>query len=91
MKDKQTLFSMIDALTPYELEEVYQHVKQRRQIVSFRTATGAHHTVSDSSREPAETIRAEVNAIIDEVLNSVRHKHEAQESKATTDQYAMHR
>lgn len=82
MKDKTTLFSMIDALTPSELEEVYQHVKQRRQVVSFHKTTGTHNVVDTSEREPAETIRAEVNAIIDDAIATIRKKHETQEAPA---------
>ncbi len=80
MMDKKYLFSTVDELPPDELEELYQHIRQRRQIVALHTATGTHPAVTDSMQhEPADTIRHEVNAIIDEVLTQVRRKRETQE------------
>jgi hypothetical protein len=80
MVDKKYLFAMVDELSTDDLEELYQHIRQRRQIVALHTATGTHQAVTDSPQhEPADTIRHEVNAIIDETLTQVRRKRETQE------------
>ena len=80
MVDKQMLFSMVDQLPPDDLEQLYQHLKQRRQVVALRTASGTYHAVPASThQEPAETIREEVNAIVDDAISLVRRKRETQE------------
>ncbi len=80
MIDKQTLFSMVDDLPPDALEELYQHIKQRRQVVAIHTATGTFRAVTESTHpEPAETIREEVNALVDDALALARRKRETQE------------
>ena len=80
MVDKQTLFSMVDDLPPDDLEALHQHIKQRRQVVAIHTATGTFRAVAESTHpEPAETIRDEVNALVDDALALARRKHAAQE------------
>jgi len=80
MVDKQMLFSIVDELPPDDLEQLYQHIKQRRQVVLLRTATGTYQAVPGvPNPEPAETIREEVNAIIDDAISLVRRKRETQE------------
>ncbi len=80
MNNKQLLFSMIDKLAADDLEQVYQHVKQRRQVISLHTATGTHHSIPETEeREPAESIREEVNAVIDDAITNVRRNRETQE------------
>jgi hypothetical protein len=80
--DKQTLFTLIDALPPGDLEQLYQHVKQRLQVVSLHSAIGTHHTILESSHPtPADTIREEVNAVVDDAIALVQHKREARSKK----------
>lgn len=80
MVDKKYLFTLVDELSPDELEELYQHVRQRRQVIALHTATGTHQVVTDTAQhEPADTIREEVNALIDDAINQVRRKRETQE------------
>jgi hypothetical protein len=82
MVDKQTLFSMVDELPPDDLEQLYNYIKQRRQVVSLHSATGTFRAVAPLKRpEPAETIRAEVNAIVDEAIAVIRRKRETQETE----------
>ena len=79
MADIRMLFSMVDALPPDDLEQLYQYIRQRRQVVLLRTATGTHPAVAETTqREPAETIREEVNAVIDDALNVVQRKRASQ-------------
>ena len=80
MVDKQVLFSIVDQLPPDDLEQLYQHIKQRRQVAMVHMTTGSYPAVPDlSQREAADTIREEVNAVIDAALNVVRRKRETQE------------
>lgn len=80
MVDKQTLFSMVDELPPDDLEQLYQYIKQRRQVVTLHSATGTFRAVAPATHaEPAGNIRAEVNAIVDEAIEVVRRKRETQE------------
>ena len=80
MVDKQTLFSMVDELPPDDLEELYDYIRRRRQVVLLHTATGTFQAASAPAQsEPAETIRDEVNAMIDDALTLVRRKRETQE------------
>jgi hypothetical protein len=77
MIDRKSLFPMVDELSPDDLEELYQYVKQRRLIVSFHVAA----PVPDPAQiAPAETIRDEVNALIDETIAEVQRKRETQEA-----------
>ena len=81
MVDKQRLFSMINELPPDDLEQLYDYIKQRRQVVALHRATGIFQAVTPSIHpEPAETIRAEVNAIVDEAMAVVRRKRETHET-----------
>ncbi len=80
MADKRVMFAMVDELSPDDLEELYQHVKQRRQVVSIHKATGTFSAVpAEADRMPAETIRDEVNAVIDEAIDVARRKRKTQE------------
>ncbi len=80
MVDKRMMFAMVDELSPEDLEELYQHVKQRRQVVSIHKATGTFSAVPEEpERVPAETIRDEVNAFIDEAIDVARRKRKTQE------------
>jgi 5-methylcytosine-specific restriction endonuclease McrBC regulatory subunit McrC len=84
MVELQTLFSMVDELPPDDLESLYQHIKQRRLVVSLHTATGTFQTVPEAThQETAEAIREEVNAIIDDAIAVVRRKRETQETART--------
>ena len=80
MANRKDLYKLVDQLSPDQLEELYQYIRQRRQIVSFLTAPGAYPVVPDiTQHEPAETIRDEVNALIDETIMQVRRKRETQD------------
>lgn len=80
MVDMKELFSIVDEMSPFELEELYQHIRLRRQVIAFHTATGTHLVVPEvTQHEPADTIREEVNAVIDEALTQARRKRETQE------------
>lgn len=80
MVDKRAVLAMVDQLTPEDFEEVYQHMKQRRQVQEIHKATGTFHAVQEERlREPAETIREEVNAVIDDAINVVKQKRKTQE------------
>ena len=74
MTDKLTLKSMIDELRPDDLEELYQYIRQRRQV-SMVHKIARIESVLPEHPEPADTIRDEVNSIIDEAINSVRRTH----------------
>ena len=80
MVEMRTMLAMIDELPPDALEELFQHIKERRQVLSLHKATGTFHAVQEEpQREPADTIRNEVNAVIDEAISQVRRKRETQE------------
>ncbi len=80
MIDKQMLYSLVDELPPDDLEQLYQHIKQRRQVMAIHTATGNFRAVVETTQpKPAETIRDEVNTLVDEAIAQVRRKHDTQE------------
>ena len=85
MFDKKSLFPFVDNLSVDDLEELYQYVKQRRQIVSFHVAATTPLPDPDQI-EPAETIREEVNALIDETIAEVQRKRKTQELVQTADE-----
>jgi len=78
MTDKLTLKSMIDELGRDDLEELYQYIRQRRQVGMLHEIARVDQTLLEHP-EPADTIREEVNSIIDEAINSVRRVHKAEE------------
>ena len=78
MAELKSLFNIIDQLSPEDLDLIYQYVKRRRQAVSPLAATGTFQAVPDRSTTD-NTIKQEVNAIIDNAITQVKKKRETQE------------
>lgn len=78
MIDKQTLISMIDELPEDELEELYHYIKIRRQLLAFHGAE-PHWDIEPIYQKPAEIIRDEVNALIDDAIDQAKRNREKEE------------
>lgn len=85
MADLQALISAIDDLSPDELNEVYNHLVQRRQpsywLVPSETLgeiLDIMHPVHEASAEMTEQ---EINDVIDEALDEVRRERNAQANR----------
>jgi hypothetical protein len=75
MADLQTMLATIDTLGAEELEQLYRHIESRRRLL-FRARN------SDPKRQTQEAIRIrqEVNAAIDEAIDSAK-RHLAEHAK----------
>jgi hypothetical protein len=76
MSDIQALLTALDELSPSELEQVYQHVVQRRApaywLIPGENLQAIREIMRPIYDQTASMSENEVNATIDEALNEVR-------------------
>lgn len=78
MIDLQTLYSIVDRLPREELEQLNQHIQQRRLstvwAVPPEEIKAIEELMSPTHELTARMSEDEINAAIDEALNEVRHE-----------------
>ena len=85
MADLQALISAIDDLSPDELNEIYNHLVQRRQPSYWLVPSENLGEILDIMRPvheaSAEMTEQEINDVIDEALDEVRRERNAQANR----------
>ncbi len=77
--DRQSFFSLVDSLALEDLDVLYEHIKERRHALLQEREDRSRSLLSDVTHEPTENIRAEVNAFINETIDTVKRKRKTQE------------
>ena len=83
MGDIQSLLTSIDNLAPRELEQVYQHVRERRRahfavwIVPPENIAKIEKILRPLQEDAAKMTEEEINTLIDEELAEVRRERKA--------------
>jgi hypothetical protein len=76
MSDLQTVIEATDALSPQELEMLYQHIAERRKqqhwYISGDTLNKMYDLMRPVHEASAHMSEEEINAAIDDALNEVR-------------------
>ena len=82
MADLQTILTVIDALSPDDLEQVYRHVVQRRDpaywLIPGENLKAIQKIMRPVYDQTAHMSDEEINSAIDEALSEVRREQSAQ-------------
>lgn len=84
MTNIETLFRVIDALKPDELNRLHDYIEQRRLSMWWVVPPENLEKIAEVMRpvqeEAAQMSEAEINAVIDEAIAEVRHERKRHQS-----------